>query len=57
LALSLARAEAVKAYLVSKGLLAQNLRTKGLGPDQPIANNATDEGRARNRRIDFKLVV
>lgn len=57
LTLSLARAEAVKAYLVSKGLVAQNLRTKGLGPDQPIANNATEEGRARNRRIDFKLVV
>lgn len=57
LALSLARAEAVKAYLVSKGLAAQNLRTKGQGPDQPIANNATEDGRARNRRIEFKLVV
>lgn len=56
-ALSLARAEAVKAYLVSKGLVAQGLRTKGMGPDQPIANNATEDGRARNRRIEFKLVV
>lgn len=55
-ALSLARAESVKAYLVGKGLSAQNLQTKGLGPDQPIASNQTDEGRARNRRIDFKLV-
>ncbi len=57
LALSEARAEAVKAYLVSKGLSAQNLRTKGVGPDQPIANNATEDGRARNRRIEFKLIV
>lgn len=57
LALSQARAEAVKAYLVGKGLSAQNLRTKGMGPDQPIANNGTEEGRARNRRIEFKLVV
>lgn len=57
LALSQARAEAVKAYLVGKGLVAQNLRTKGMGPDQPIANNATEEGRARNRRIEFKLVI
>ncbi len=57
LALSQARAEAVKAYLVGKGLSASNLRTRGMGPDQPIANNATEEGRARNRRIEFKLVV
>lgn len=56
-ALSLARAEAVKAYLIGKGLAAQSLRTKGMGPDQPIANNATEDGRARNRRIEFKLVV
>lgn len=57
LVLSQARAEAVKAYLVGKGLTAQNLRTKGVGPDQPIANNATEDGRARNRRIEFKLIV
>ncbi len=57
LALSQARAEAVKAYLVSKGLSAQNLRTKGMGPDQPIASNTTEDGRARNRRIEFKLII
>lgn len=56
-ALSLARAEAVKTYLISKGLQAPNLKTRGLGPDQPIATNNTDEGRARNRRIEFKLVI
>lgn len=55
--LSLSRAEAVKAYLVSKGLAQQNLITKGVGPDQPIAPNQTEEGRARNRRIDFKLIL
>ena len=53
--LSLARAQAVKAYLVSKGLPADSLSTSGLGPDQPVASNATEEGRARNRRIEFRV--
>ena len=53
--LSLARAQAVKGYLVSKGLPADSLSTSGLGPDQPVASNATDEGRARNRRIEFRV--
>jgi OmpA-OmpF porin, OOP family len=53
--LSLARAQAVKNYLISKGLSADNLSTSGLGPDQPVASNATDEGRARNRRIEFRV--
>ena len=53
--LSLARAQAVKGYLVSKGLSADSLSTSGLGPDQPVASNATDEGRARNRRIEFRV--
>jgi OmpA-OmpF porin, OOP family len=54
-ALSKARAEAVKAYLVSKGATADNLNTDGIGPDKPVANNATPEGRARNRRIEFRV--
>jgi OOP family OmpA-OmpF porin len=54
-ALSLARAQAVKAYLVGKGLPADSLATSGMGPDQPVASNATDEGRARNRRIEFRV--
>lgn len=53
--LSLARAQAVKAYLVGKGLPADSLATSGMGPDQPVASNATDEGRARNRRIEFRV--
>lgn len=53
--LSLARAEAVKAYLVARGLPAEHLSTSGMGPDQPLANNATEEGRARNRRIEFRV--
>lgn len=53
--LSLARASAVKAYLVSKNIPAANLSVSGQGPDNPVADNATDEGRARNRRIDFRI--
>lgn len=55
LALSLARAEAVKAYLASKGVEAQRMVSSGAGPDQPVAGNDTAEGRARNRRIEFRL--
>jgi OmpA-OmpF porin, OOP family len=54
-ALSLARAQAVKNYLVSKGLVAEAIGTTGLGPDRPVASNATEEGRARNRRIEFRV--
>lgn len=51
--LSLARADATRTYLVSKGLSATDLGTAGYGPDKPIADNATPEGRAQNRRIEF----
>jgi OOP family OmpA-OmpF porin len=53
--LSQARADAVKSYLTDKGLDAKLITTSGAGPDRPIANNATGEGRARNRRIEFRL--
>jgi OOP family OmpA-OmpF porin len=53
--LSLARAQSVKRYLVVKGLQAESIAISGLGPDQPVASNATDEGRARNRRIEFRV--
>ncbi|MCC6857606.1 MAG: OmpA family protein [Bryobacterales bacterium] len=52
--LSWERAEAVKQYLVSKGFPAARMRTKGNGPDSPIDNNATPEGREKNRRTDIK---
>lgn len=53
--LSQARAEAVKAYLSSHGLKSELLRASGQGPDRPIASNDSAEGRARNRRIEFRL--
>lgn len=55
ISLSLARAQAVKAYLVAKGLPAERLQTSGMGPDQPVASNDTEAGRARNRRIEFRV--
>lgn len=55
ISLSLARAQAVKGYLVSKGLPAERLQTSGMGPDQPVASNDNEAGRARNRRIEFRV--
>lgn len=54
--LSLARANAVKSYLVSKGLDANRIRAEGKGESQPVADNATAEGRAKNRRVDIEVV-
>lgn len=55
IALSLARADAVKAYLAAKGVPAAGITVSGVGPDRPVASNATDTGRARNRRIEFRI--
>lgn len=55
LVLSQARAEAVKGYLVNKGVDPATLTTSGVGPDQPVAGNDNDAGRARNRRIEFRV--
>lgn len=55
--LSHRRAEAVKAYLVSKGIAADRITTVGYGPDRPIADNKTKKGRERNRRIEFRLIA
>ncbi|HEY0489248.1 MAG TPA: OmpA family protein [Telluria sp.] len=54
--LSLSRAEAVKAYIVSKGLTASRVYTEGKGETQPVADNATAEGRAKNRRVAVEVV-
>jgi OOP family OmpA-OmpF porin len=53
--LSQARAEAVKAYLSSHGINGDLLSASGQGPDRPVASNDTPEGRARNRRIEFRM--
>lgn len=55
LALSQRRADSVAAYLISRGSKPQRFAINGFGESQPIADNATDEGRARNRRVDIKL--
>jgi OmpA-OmpF porin, OOP family len=52
-ALSEARARTVAAYLALKGVATDRFTTKGYGDTQPIGDNATDEGRQRNRRIEF----
>jgi OOP family OmpA-OmpF porin len=53
LALSKLRAEAVKTYLVSKGISPARLSAKGFGAAKPVASNLTPEGRRQNRRIEF----
>ena len=54
--LSLQRANAVRLELISRGLSATRLATEGFGPTRPIASNDTSLGRARNRRIQFRVV-
>jgi len=53
--LSVKRAEATKKYLVSKGVNGDRLTTAGFGSTQPVADNKTAEGRAKNRRIEIKI--
>ena len=54
--LSQSRAEAVKKAMVKRGIDAKRLTAKGYGQDQPIATNDTDEGRTKNRRVQFKII-
>ncbi|MFM2209586.1 MAG: Outer rane porin precursor [Pseudomonadota bacterium] len=54
--LSVRRAEAVKAYLVSKGIEKNRVYTEGKGEKQPVADNKTTEGRAKNRRVEIEVV-
>ena len=54
--LSIRRVEAVKAYLVSKGVPADRIKTEGKGESQPVASNQTRDGRAQNRRVEIEVV-
>ena len=54
--LSVSRSEAVKAYLVSKGIEKNRVYTEGKGEKQPVADNKTAEGRAKNRRVEIEVV-
>jgi len=54
--LSIQRADAVKNYLVSKGIERNRVYTEGKGEKQPVADNKTSEGRAKNRRVEIEVV-
>lgn len=54
--LSVRRAEAVKAYMVTKGIEANRVYTEGKGEKQPVADNKTKEGKAKNRRVEIEVV-
>ena len=55
LVLSKQRADAVKNYVIKKGIAASRIKTFGLGATQPIADNSTTEGRQKNRRTELKF--
>ncbi len=53
--LSQRRADSVKAWLVKKGVPSDRIETRGVGPDEPLDTSGTEAGRAKNRRIEFKI--
>ena len=54
--LSVQRAEAVRAYLIMRGVDADRLVARGYGPDKPISGNGNASGRAMNRRVELKRI-
>jgi outer membrane protein OmpA-like peptidoglycan-associated protein len=54
--LSKKRVESIKKYLVGKGVAMNHIVLKWYGPTQPIATNATEEGRQKNRRVEFLII-
>lgn len=52
-ALSLKRANSIKSYLVTKGVISNNISVEGYGKQNPVASNKTEKGRAKNRRVEF----
>ncbi|MOA60039.1 putative lipoprotein YiaD precursor [compost metagenome] len=53
--LSQLRAQSVANYLTAQGVNPARVTSRGMGPDQPIASNATEAGRSQNRRVEIKL--
>jgi outer membrane protein OmpA-like peptidoglycan-associated protein len=55
--LSERRAKSVKSYLAAQGVPPPSMRFRGFGADHPIADNTTEKGRAKNRRVEFRLTT
>jgi len=55
--LSWGRARAVANYLIARGIAPERLRVRGVGASEPIASNATPEGRAQNRRVEIRIIT
>ena len=53
--LSQRRADSVRTYLVSRGFPSEKISARGIGPDRPIAENKSAEGRANNRRVEIVI--
>jgi outer membrane protein OmpA-like peptidoglycan-associated protein len=53
--LSQRRADSVRSYLVTRGVVAEKIEARGMGPDRPIADNTSAEGRANNRRVEIVI--
>lgn len=56
-ALSAKRAGAIKKYLTSQGIMSTRIKTKGLGIKDPVFSNQTEEGRSKNRRVEFAILA